>query len=402
MILDSQVYNKKTKHDMKKIIIINLFLITLVTRHVESSVYFVDFENGDDSRNGTTPATSWKHSPGDPSAKGIPYLFSQYSGLRINPGDVIKFKGGVTYRGTISSMETTCGTTINPKPVSWIGQSDFGNGKAIADGSEPIIGWTKCLSASACGGNPNYSKIWVSKTSNKTSSSSKNCVMFQGDLPLFVSESPNLPDPTVFDDTANFFTIDQANVTSNLDRNPNYTSIADYRLEAMGGSKLIGSYVILWEGNNVVSEHKILGYDQVNKRIDFEWISENRIYRDRDNRYAIYNNLYSGLDKQGEVYFDEIPNGDGGHNVFIWPIDDVDPNTVIISISIIPSFFYMNVGCPVIVSGFRIAMFYSAAIQLKYGREDIRNNDVINLLDRFRLVQVLLFRPTLLWLKTTR
>ena len=51
--------------------------------------YYVDFADGSDERDGRSPETAWKRSPGDKQAVGNPKAAS------LQPGDVIKFKGGV-------------------------------------------------------------------------------------------------------------------------------------------------------------------------------------------------------------------------------------------------------------------------------------------------------------------
>lgn len=56
----------------------------------EAATYYIDYETGNDTNNGTSNTTPWKHSPGDPRATGN-------SNIALSAGDTVVFKGGVTY-----------------------------------------------------------------------------------------------------------------------------------------------------------------------------------------------------------------------------------------------------------------------------------------------------------------
>lgn len=94
----------------------------------ETSVYYIDFENGDDSNQGTSVNSAWKHCPGDANATGIPLAH------KPAPGDTFRFKGGVEYKGKIELKYTWSG--IEGSPIVFDGNSDgrWGHGKAILDG----------------------------------------------------------------------------------------------------------------------------------------------------------------------------------------------------------------------------------------------------------------------------
>ncbi|MEI8013183.1 MAG: hypothetical protein WCI27_12035, partial [Candidatus Omnitrophota bacterium] len=340
--------------------------------------YYVDFDHGNDANNGQSAALAWQHAPGDPAAQGGPAMFLQYGSKTLVPGDIIKFKGGVVYRGQVKPVYTSCVKDAEGQgPVTYLGQSDYGTGKAVLDGTIPITGWQRCQSAEECGGNPHYARIWYALADSRTKTLKPLSVaMFQNDEPLFIAQSPNLPDPAVIDDIVHYFTIPQQNVISNLDQNPNYTSIIDPRLEAMGGEKLIGSYVVFWEGNNVVKYLKVLNYTPSLYWIDFEWDSESRIYRDRDNKYSIVNNLFSALDAPGEFYFNETAEADGSRKVYLWPLGkDTDVNQQKIEISVLSTGFYPNANCSTVIDGFKIQKFFGNGIQTQ-GKDIIRNNDL--------------------------
>src|SRR5688500_3329489 len=57
--------------------------------------FYVDFDSGSNSASGLSPSEAWRLAPGDPVAEGGP------SAVKLRPGDVIVFKAGVIYRGSI-------------------------------------------------------------------------------------------------------------------------------------------------------------------------------------------------------------------------------------------------------------------------------------------------------------
>ncbi len=68
--------------------------------------YYVDYEGGSDSANGLSPATAWKHGPGDTAGTGPART------ITLKPGDRVLLKGGVRYRGTLHPRGA--GTPDNP------------------------------------------------------------------------------------------------------------------------------------------------------------------------------------------------------------------------------------------------------------------------------------------------
>lgn len=91
---------------------------------------YIDFAGGDDSRDGTTPATAWKHHPWDANATGVA---AAGSGVHT-----YLFKGGVTYRGTLVAD----GSGTADEPIRLTRDPAWGDGPATLCGSERVQGWT--------------------------------------------------------------------------------------------------------------------------------------------------------------------------------------------------------------------------------------------------------------------
>lgn len=90
--------------------------------------YYVDFDAGSDSADGKSAQTPWKHAPGDAAATGSPRAAA------LAPGDVVLFKGGVHYKGSIDVPASgTAGATI---VYDGNGRGTWGDGFAIIDGEE--------------------------------------------------------------------------------------------------------------------------------------------------------------------------------------------------------------------------------------------------------------------------
>jgi len=114
--------------------------------------YHVDFEAGDDTKDGLAPAAAFKHAPGDPAATG------QAAALKLQAGDTVLFKGGVVYRGSVSVK-----VSGEPgKPVVFDGNTadKWGKGPAIIDGGKTVDGWKRCASAEEAKGNPRWAEIY--------------------------------------------------------------------------------------------------------------------------------------------------------------------------------------------------------------------------------------------------
>ena len=79
---------------MKYLILSSLLFVTAAN----SATYYIDYATGADGNNGTSTSTPWQHAPGDSNATSVA------AGTTLAAGDVVNFKRGITYAGSI-----TCG-----------------------------------------------------------------------------------------------------------------------------------------------------------------------------------------------------------------------------------------------------------------------------------------------------
>jgi hypothetical protein len=284
------------------------------------SVYYVDFDGGNDAYGGTTPATAWKHCPGDANATGVAAATTLIGGCKI------VFKGGVVYRGMIDgSFSGSAGL-----PVTYDGNTagTFGTGKAILDGSEPMSGWTQCTSAAEAGGNPNYANIWYAYAPAGTDANTSNLYQTRtsdgSDHLCWLAQNPNPSEPLFMDTVDDFFTIPTANVTRTSITDPTYLTQSD-------PNYWNGACVMIWVQPNMVDARNITSYDPTQNKITFATTS-NDPYPQFPGRYAVYNHIRL-IDQPGEYYFNDTAEANGTHKVWLWPKAG-NPNDNSVSVSV--------------------------------------------------------------------
>ena len=113
-----------------------------------TSARYIDFDAGDDARDGKMPTTAWKHHPWDANATGVA---KSCTGVQT-----YIFKGGITYRGTLTARES--GQPGNP--IRLTRDPGWGTGDATFNGSLPIKGGWKMATAADAPGIPDPEHTW--------------------------------------------------------------------------------------------------------------------------------------------------------------------------------------------------------------------------------------------------
>jgi len=146
-----------------------------------AAVYYVDFANGNDGNSGTATSSAWRRAPGDPAATGIP------ANIKLNPGDVVRFRGGVHYRGSISLKHSG----VSGKAITWSG-TGWGTGRAIIDGADAVTSTVNCPSKGACGNAANWQKLKLVTFKQPVV---KEIMFYDQKGQLFPSQYPAIKDP---------------------------------------------------------------------------------------------------------------------------------------------------------------------------------------------------------------
>lgn len=240
--------------------------------------YHVDFAHGDDARDGRTPATAWRHAPGDPNAVG------NAKAKRLGPGDHIVFAAGVRYRGNV----VLNGDGAPGAPIVF--RSAPGGVRAIIDGSDPVASVRACRSADDCGG----AAIWPSLSRvDLATPAPPAATLFTTKGPMTPAQHPNMPDSFYSDDTEQFLPVSGSDLAAG--RAPLPAEILK-RLESPGERRLL-----VWVRGNQVESRDILSLDAKGATFD---PTDLTFYMDRPDRMAVVG--HPGLvDRPGEYVFIE-------------------------------------------------------------------------------------------------
>ncbi len=110
----------------KRILFVLLPLFVACTTRLAAISYFVDFAEGSDENHGTGRDAPWKHCPGDAAAVGRAAV------CLLVPGDVVVFRGGVTYvfDGAAGIALKSSGEPGNPIIYDGNSSGEWGEGRA--------------------------------------------------------------------------------------------------------------------------------------------------------------------------------------------------------------------------------------------------------------------------------
>jgi len=285
--------------------------------------YYIDFDGGNDDDDGISKETPWKHSPGDVNARGGP------GSIKLQAGDVVIFKGGVHYKGEV---KLSGGVGEEDAPIIFDGntEGDFGEGKAIFDGSDVLEGWAKCSSNES----PVSEAIYC--TSLPSGATELKANLYQEQEMLTLAQGPNVIDNYKFDDIATYREVPPVNATKE--------SIVDAEFFTQEfESSWNGAYVYIWAYGNRVFKTPVTGFIPSENKILFEPISS-PVYTDRNTKYAVTNHL-SILDQVGEYVID-------GSEVYLYPYNGVNPNMTEITVSVRKFGIDIRTSNNIIVQGF--------------------------------------------------
>ena len=293
-----------------KVLMISTILVIAMLSIVdaaEAAIFYVDFASGDDANNGSSPDQAWKRSPGDSEATGIA------ASTVLQPGDIVRFKGGIKYRGMI--IIRSSGTEDNPiifQGDTWPGLEGT---KAIIDGSEPLPdNWQRCTSADDVNGNPNWENIYYQDYSEDISPFT---VFFQDEQPLYLTQFPHISDPFWSDRYGEYLPVTHENITTTSIRDPSFFTLPD-------ADSYDGAYVMIWVNPNIIATRAIASFDPGSHTIFFdEPLADVNLYPDGRNQYYSIVNHLSYLDRAGKVVIDEARQ-----RFYLWPENQLNGSEI--------------------------------------------------------------------------
>ncbi|MGQ5702597.1 right-handed parallel beta-helix repeat-containing protein [Sandaracinobacteroides sp. A072] len=244
------------------------------------ATWHVDFAQGNDAADGTSPETAWKHAPGDPEATGRP------ASARLAPGDTVLFRAGVPYRGRIHLQHS--GTA--EKPITYTGLG-WGKGMGIIDGSDPVGSVRPCRDAADCGGAAQWQELHRLDFSPPAT---RRIILFGQKGPYILSQLPAPPNALFVDDRMTFAPVSKAQraqLEAGILEAPALAAAA----RAGGGQMELAFWVL----PNVVERRPVLSVEGDSIRFPADGLS---FYPNRDGAVAL-NGSFAGLNQPGTVVF---------------------------------------------------------------------------------------------------
>ena len=302
------------------------------------SVRYIDFETGDDSKDGKTQQTAWKRHPGDANATGEA---KACKGIQT-----YIFKGGVVYRGALTVPES--GAPENP--IRLTRDPAWGKGDATFNGSMPINGGWKKATAEDAPGVPKPELVWYQDIGQKKAASlwqvegSNVTRMHIARWPNYDGSDPDDPVKgwpfwTAYDIKTGRFTAPE--------------------LKGLGDTNHFDGATIWSEGVHLMASAAFLGtplpgsYDPVEGSVLVPGRAGNREMDQRTPKWSsihvMFENTPRLLDAPGEFYYDA--KGPKAGRLYLIPAGGVDPNRVRYELAQTGSFIRINDQHDVVISG---------------------------------------------------
>lgn len=258
--------------------------------------FYIDFAGGSDQASGLSPTAAWKRAPGDPLAEGAP------AKERLRPGDIVLFKGGVVYRGSIRFAASGAPDA----PITFRG-AGFGPGRAIVSGRDEYkVTLEPCAGAPACAGVDDASDLKVARLPFAVRPNEQ--IALTGQM-LHLSQAPGLSDPFWFDDLERFQTIARADLQKGsapdgwLVRHP-------FIAKTLGAAPVHDLGVQIWGMPNAVATMQGASYDAASSTV-LAVGPDLQPYPDKDPKVALIN--HPRLIRQSLDY----ATVDGGRSVVV-------------------------------------------------------------------------------------
>ncbi len=298
-----------------------------------ASVRYIDFDAGDDAKDGATPQAAWKHHPWDADATASA---KACSGIQT-----YVFKRGVVYRGAMKAKES--GESRNP--IRLTSDPSWGIGEAMILGSTQIKGGWKKADAAEAPGMPDPEKVWFidlgidydpDGNTAEQSFAAKFSSMWQvaGDKVerLHIARTPNfdLSDPN--NPVKNWPVWSAYQKTNGFGSGGTFTAPL---LKGLGDKGLLNGAAIWTETSFLMAAvHRVSpkNCNPADGTVQFSDGGGSDYSRTASGRvHFMIENVAKFLDAPGEYFFDG--NGPKAGRLYLRPPGDTDPNTVVYEVA---------------------------------------------------------------------
>jgi hypothetical protein len=245
-----------------------------------SAVYWIDYDHGNDTANGLTKRTAWKHLPGDRDAQGAAGKHTP------GPGERFVLVAGSRYRGSVHFA--FAGESNAPITIS----GETGGLPAVFDGSDPVQNVRPCANAAECGNASGWQRLTRISLAASTVSIP---IVFTDTGPLHEAQSPNPQDAFYSDEITDFLTVDGKDLADGQ------FSVSPSVAATLAQSA--GSRIVIWVRSNRVVERPLTSVSGV--RVSFDPTGVD-LYTDRPSRVAFRGGV-GEIDQPGE--FSLLPDG---------------------------------------------------------------------------------------------
>lgn len=304
-----------------------------------ATIYYIDFDGGNDTNSGLSNLAPWKHSPGDPNATG------NAASANLLGGDTVAFKGGVKYRGQLSVGWS--GSSGNP--ITYKGNlSGWGNGKAIIEGADPFPNvWTKCESQAACHNNTNWNNIYYT---TKPDGMTFDTHLLQNDGYLWWAQDPNPTSRIVWNDLTQWYVIPQNSATKNITS----TAITDPSVFNQSDANYYNdAWIVYWAWGNGLNFKKVTSYNPSTNTVSYV-SGGNPPYphSERDDYYTILNHPMH-VDQPGEYSVSTVDD-----KIYLWPLSGTTPTSANIEVATRSYGFSFSSKQFITIEGFKLTGTY--------------------------------------------
>ncbi|HZK82455.1 MAG TPA: hypothetical protein VFC46_15340 [Humisphaera sp.] len=288
------------------------------------SARYIDFKDGNDTNDGKTTQTAWKHHPWDANATG---QAKSCKGIQT-----YIFKGGVVYRGALKATES--GAPGNPIRLTC--DPNWGKGEALFLGSTQINGGWKKANADEAPGIPQPDKVWyidlgVNYDPDPVGAKFSSMWQVSGDTVdrLHIARNPHcdLSDPN--NPVKNWPT------WSGYDKKTN--TLSSPFLKGLGDKHLLDGAVLWSETDFLMGAATVRSmagwkYDPDAGAISAPELSPHWFSRiPRAKVHFMIENVAKFLDAPGEYFF--AVNGPKAGRLYLWTVGGVDPNSVVYEVA---------------------------------------------------------------------